>query len=204
MITLLTDPNVIYLLLVVGLWALVTAAHIPGTGVIELVALVMLASSAYLLTTVSSNWSSVVLMTVGAFGFLVMPFYKRHLTLLALAGLALQTIGGLFLFQGMAVSWLVHGLMIVLALVYYRFALMPALKMQDRLVVMGSDNQLLGANGRVVQPIDPLGTVNVRGELWTATSAVPLVAGVEVEVISRDGLRLVVQAAKRKREAADE
>lgn len=54
-------------------------------------------------------------------------------------------------------------------------------------------NRLLGASGVVVTDLDPIGTVRVRGETWTAESlSGPIRAGSEVEVLEVEGLRLRV------------
>jgi membrane-bound serine protease (ClpP class) len=55
---------------------------------------------------------------------------------------------------------------------------------------------LWGAEGVVVSPLDPVGTVRVRGENWTAESlSGPLPAGARIEVAEVDGLRLRVWPA---------
>lgn len=41
--SLLTNPNVIYILLIVGLWAATAALYVPGTGLLEVAAAMCLA-----------------------------------------------------------------------------------------------------------------------------------------------------------------
>lgn len=54
-------------------------------------------------------------------------------------------------------------------------------------------NRLLGAPGVVVKDLDPVGTVRVRGETWTAESlSGPLREGTAVEVVEIEGLHLKV------------
>jgi membrane-bound serine protease (ClpP class) len=76
---------------------------------------------------------------------------------------------------------------------------MPTLKTLRQAPVLNEDDLLLGVEGRVVQPIDPIGVVHVHGENWTATSDAPIEAGEEVVVLERDGLQLRVEALKHKR-----
>lgn len=55
---------------------------------------------------------------------------------------------------------------------------------------------LWGAEGEVISPLDPVGTVRVRGENWTAESlSGPLPVGARIEVAEVDGLRLRVWPA---------
>jgi membrane-bound ClpP family serine protease len=91
----------------------------------------------------------------------------------------------------------------VLPLAYHRYALLPILEKARIQPLMDDDGSLAGAHGRVVRALNPTGTVQVRGELWTATSEHPLEAGDEVVVIERDGLNIYVEGIKRKRESVN-
>jgi membrane-bound serine protease (ClpP class) len=53
---------------------------------------------------------------------------------------------------------------------------------------------MVGSRGKVVSPLDPEGTIRIKGELWEATSAGERInAGEEVTVVGQDGLKLVVR-----------
>ncbi|MBN1368676.1 MAG: hypothetical protein JW954_00380 [Dehalococcoidaceae bacterium] len=54
--------------------------------------------------------------------------------------------------------------------------------------------ELEGLKGIVVKGIDPEGTIKVKGELWRARSEQPVETGREVEVVSRQGMTLVVRS----------
>jgi membrane-bound ClpP family serine protease len=58
--------------------------------------------------------------------------------------------------------------------------------------------------GRVVKALDPIGTVQVNSELWTATSSKTLASGTRVVIQERNGLQLFVEATKDKREPTPE
>lgn len=193
------DPNVIYLALVVSLWIAVTAAYVPGTGFIEVLAVLGIGGSLLVLAEQPTNWFAVLLVVGGVTGFIIMPFVKQQYAALAVAGLAAQGIGGVLLFDGMSVSLFLIALLLVIQFAYHQFALVPLLKTINRGPVASRDDVLIGSQGRVVQRIDPVGTVNVNSELWTATSSEPLEPGTPIVVIERDGLRVVVEEYKRKR-----
>jgi len=199
----LKDPNIVYLIMLFGLWLSVTAAYVPGTGVLELVAMGSLILAVLFLAVMPTNWIAALLIILGVMGFLVMPFLKRRLAPLAIGGLVLQTIGGLFLFRDQAVSPLLIAFTIVGSLAYYRFILTPILNTQPKKSAVSEDDLLVGAYGRVVLPLNPSGTVYVRGETWRATSDHPLEAGESVIVVEREGLQLYVESVKLKRKADD-
>jgi membrane-bound serine protease (ClpP class) len=193
------DPNVVYLILIVGLWASALAVYIPGTGVPEGIALVVLSAALFLLAALPTNWLAVLALVVGILGFLLVPLYKQHLSALALVGLAFQVAGSIFLFNGLTVSWLIIAISAAMSLAFYQFVLLPAREIRNRQPVLGDEQLLPGASGRVVMGINPIGTVNVRGELWTAYSDQPLQTGDEVVVVEKQGLQLHVEKVKTKR-----
>lgn len=121
-------PNLVYLALLFGLWTTVTAIYIPGTGIAEGVAFLLLGGALLMLVSMPTNWVAVILMVVGVSTFLVAPFIKPEWARYAEAGLILQALGGFFLFHGMTVSPLLIGLTIAMALVYNRFVLLPVMK----------------------------------------------------------------------------
>lgn len=201
----MVDPNVIYLALVFGLWLGVTGAYIPGTMVIEGLAVVVLGGVALALFNMPTNWLAVLLLVVGVSGFIIVPFLKREYARFALVGLVLQGLGGWMLFDGMQVSPLIIALTLALPLVYHQFVLLPLLDKSRAQPVMDEDTLLIGARGRVVRALDPTGTVQARGELWTATSydGKRIPAGREVLIVERDGLQVYVEGVKPKRAEVD-
>lgn len=206
----MTDPNVVYLVLVIGLWVAVTATYVPGTGVIEGLAVVALIIALIVMASLPTNWWAVLILVLGVLSFLLVPFLSPRSAILAQGGLILQAVGGAFLFNGLSVSWLLIALTIGIALLYHNFALLPLLRrLRQQKAVIDDNGQLLGAFGRVVTAFSPsgvshVGTVHVRGEQWTAYSDKPLLAGDAVVVLERDGLQLFVEGVKHKQAPKEE
>lgn len=194
------DPNLVYMLLLLSLWSVVTAAYVPGTCVVELLSGALALGVIYLMAQMPTHWGAVLLIVIGVLGFLAMPFLNQRWAALAAGGLILQTAGSLFLFDGMSVSLPLIALVIGLSLVYHRYALLPILRKHRTQPETTEDDLLIGAIGRVVQPLNPVGSVHVRSETWTARSSHPLEKNDEIVVIERDGLTLVVEGVKHKRE----
>jgi membrane-bound serine protease (ClpP class) len=87
--------------------------------------------------------------------------------------------------------WLV-GLMAAGLISFFAFVVSKAVQAQ-RATVSSGVQTLLGARGRAVTTLAPVGTVLVRGEEWSAEAVQGTVnAGEEVTVMGRDGLRLRV------------
>jgi membrane-bound serine protease (ClpP class) len=201
---LLTDPNVVLVILLVGLWASVLAVYVPGTGLWEVLALAVLAGALYLLLSLPTNWTAVLALVAGTLDFLIMPLYRQRLTALAGAGLLLQIVGSLFLFNGLSASWMTIAATTGISLAFYRFVLIPAQMTRVHPPALSDEQLLPGSVGKVIMPLNPIGTVNVHGELWTAYSDRPLQAGDDVIVIQKEGLRLQVEKVKNKRKPQED
>jgi membrane-bound serine protease (ClpP class) len=197
------DPNIVYLTLIFGLWIGVSATYLPGTGVKELLAVVALVASILMLSVLPTNWVAVLVIVIGVLSFIVMPFLKQQLLLLSIGGLVLQGIGAWFMFDGAQVSPLLIALTIGLPLAYHRYILMPMFERVRQQPILNEDDLLIGARGRVTSDINPTGTVNVRGETWTATSDRPLKPGDDIIVLERDGLQVIVEGVKHKRTSSN-
>jgi membrane-bound serine protease (ClpP class) len=193
------DVNLIFVALIVSLWIGVTAAYIPGTGVLEGIALLALGAVLYVLLQMNVHWLAVLLIVVGVSIFSVVPFINLKHPLWALGGLVLQAGGSFVLFEGASVDPFVIFLTLILPLGYYVFILLPMLSNARRQPVVQKDDLLIGSIGRVTRAIDPVGTVHVNSESWTATSQQKLKPGTPVRVLERRGLQLVVEGVKEKR-----
>ena len=95
----LTDPNVIYLLLMAGLWISATGTYIPGTGVAEIAGAALILGTLFLLAQVATNWIAVIALVIGASLFFLLPLLKSEWERFAIAGLALQAAASFLLVQ---------------------------------------------------------------------------------------------------------
>jgi membrane-bound serine protease (ClpP class) len=196
------DPNLAYFLLVIGLWLAATAAYIPGTGLIEVFSGLGLVVALVLLAGLPTNLTGLLLLSMGVVGFALIPFIRRRPMWLVAMGLALQVGGSLMLYNGVMVSPVLMSVTLIVPLAYHTLILMPMMERHFERVTptMERDANLVGMSGRVVQDLDPIGSVQVNGETWTAEGRRKLRAGAPIVVVSRDNLRLVVDLDKQKRD----
>jgi membrane-bound serine protease (ClpP class) len=75
---------------------------------------------------------------------------------------------------------------------FFAFAVGAGLRAQRRKPVTGSEG-LIGMRGNATTDIDGTGQAFIRGETWTVRSADRINKGEEVEVVSMDGLILLVK-----------
>lgn len=191
------DPNVIYLLLMAGMWISATGTYIPGTGLAEIGGAALIVGTLFLLAQVATNWIAAIALVIGASLFFLLPLLKAEWERFAIGGLAIQAVASFFLFEGARVSpiWIVLGVLVAWA--YHRTILRSIVEQHRTLSSTQKDEFLVGERGRVMATIEGRGTVQVHGELWTARSRSRLESGAEVVVTQQDGLELHVEKAKR-------
>lgn len=196
------DPNVAYFLLIFGLWLSVTAAYIPGTGIVELASGAALIGALAMLAALPTNLGALLILMVGVLGFAVLPFLRVRPLWLALAGLVLQAGGSIALFNdGVSVSPLLIAVTLALPLAYHTLVLMPMLSRQrNQRPVTDRDSDLIGKKGRVVETLNPIGSVLVNNETWTAEARRKIEVGMPIVVVEREGLKLIVELDKVKRD----
>jgi membrane-bound serine protease (ClpP class) len=199
----LADPNVAYLLLVLGFLGLFLELSSPGTSIPGAVGVISLILAAIGLWQLPFDWRGALLILV-AFLLFFADIFVPSLGLLTLSGLALLVAGSYVLFdeaQGVFVNrpliWAIAAGLIGMFVVIGGFAL----SVWRRKPATGREG-LVGAVGTVRKPLDPDGVVFVYGELWQATAAgdseaslPPISERVPVTVTGMDGLRLFVRRA---------
>jgi membrane-bound serine protease (ClpP class) len=199
----LADPNVAYLLLVLGFLGLFLELSSPGASIPGAIGVISLILAAIGLSQLPFDWRGALLILV-AFLLFFADVFVPSLGLLTLSGLALLVAGSYVLFdeaQGVFVNrpliWAIAASLVVMFVVIGGFAL----SVWRRKPTTGREG-LVGAVGTVRKPLEPDGVVFVSGELWQATAASdseaaapPIPERVPVTVTAVDGLRLLVRRA---------
>jgi membrane-bound ClpP family serine protease len=193
----LLSPNLVYLLLMGGLWLGATGTYIPGTGIVEVAGAGLLMLTLYLMTLMTTNWIALAVLVAGASTFFLLPLLKPEWIRFAQVGLIAQAVSSFFLFQEGTVSPVLIVVGVLMAWLYHYTILQSILKHHRELSSTQKDEFLVGAHGRVVAPIEDKGTVQVKGELWTARSPSRLESGTQIIVTEQQGLELQVEKAKR-------
>jgi membrane-bound serine protease (ClpP class) len=188
-------PNVLYLLLVAGLWLTALAVVMPGTGVYELLALAALVLVGAGTRSVDINPWALLPIGLGVAAFLFSIWGSRQQIWLVLSAVLL-TIGSALLFRqegtGAGVNPLL-ALVTTLGSVGFFWVVIRNVRAAHRSEPVFDPAHVVGQVGEARTPIDPIGSAYVDGELWTVQAKEPIAAGSPVRVISREGLMLLVE-----------
>jgi membrane-bound serine protease (ClpP class) len=195
---LLINPNIAYLLLVIGIWSAITAFLVPGTGLPEAIAAVSVVLGVTGLTQLPINTVGAAMIAL-AFVLFLLEFKVMSHGALTVGGVVSFALGSLFLVRPTeaqpGVSIAVVSMTTLATVVFFVVAVRAALR-TFRQPIFSSRQRIVGAQGVVKQTIAPVGTVQVKSELWTAVSDEQVAAGEKVVVTGVEGLRLRVARAK--------
>jgi membrane-bound serine protease (ClpP class) len=197
----LVNPNLVFLLLSVGVQAILIELSSPGGWVAGFIGVVCLLMAIYGMGVLPVNWFGI-LFIILAFALFILEIKAPTHGALAAAGAASFITGALVLFNtaprlpGFArVSVpLVVGTGIFIAASFLVMVTI-ALRAQHTPLCTGSQT-LLGQIGEVRSQLSPNGTVQVAGELWGAEGAEGegmLPEGTRIEVAALRGLTLIVR-----------
>ena len=192
----LIDPNVAYLLLVVGVVLAIMAVFAPGTGVLEVGALFVIFLTGWEISQLPINLWALVLLIIGVIPFIFAVRKSRNLIYLVIALVAF-VIGSIYLFQGASV-WQpgVNPILAIIASIlasgYLWIAATKVLE-TEKIKPRHDLAKIIGDEGEAKTDIFNEGSVQIESELWSARSAVPISEGSKVRVISREGFILEVE-----------
>jgi membrane-bound ClpP family serine protease len=201
MIDFLFDPNVAYVLLVVGFVLAILALVSPGTGIIELGALFMLFIAGYSMFSLPINLWALIVLILGVIPFVLALRLVGHWIFLLISVAAL-IVGTIFLFRTETGAPAIDPTLAVVASVSALGMLwiIGRRGLEAAIQAPSFDMEKLQSQIGVAQnDIYREGTVYVRGEEWTARSEDPIKAGSPVRVIGREGLMLFVEEVKSER-----
>jgi membrane-bound serine protease (ClpP class) len=192
------DPNIAFILLVLGALGIYVEFSSPGLILPGIAGGIMVLLALSGLAVLPINWIGVALLLLGVTLFVLEAKFTSH-GILGVGGTAAMILGALLLVNGppelrihlstaLAVS-------IPFALITMFLVTLVIRARQGKALM--ADGGLLDEIGETRTALSPAGKVFVHGEYWDAVSDQPIEAGAEVRVISRDGMKLRVELAKK-------
>ncbi len=192
----ISNPNIAYILLLIGLAGLYFELSHPGAIFPGVVGGICIILAFFALQTLPVNYAGILLILL-AVVFFIMEMKITSYGLLSVAGIVSLLLGSLMLFESSSpefrLAWsvllptiiLVSGFFVAVAALVYR-----AHANKPRTGTRGLMNEI----GVVKKDLEPEGKVFIHGELWNARSAEYLPAGTKVRIVGVDSLVLEVEA----------
>lgn len=191
-----TDPNIVYILLIIGFYGIIFELSHPGTFVSGIVGIICLILAFYGLGSLPVNYAGLFLIIFGVILFILDIKAPTH-GFLTLGGIVALTLGSFVLFKSaelfIRLSKALIATMVISTTGLLGFILPFVLKAQKRKVSAGAES-LIDEIGEAKTDLEPKGIVHVSGEDWYAEAqGGNIKSGEKVRVISVDGLILKVK-----------
>lgn len=191
----LSDPNIAYILMLLGIYGLIFELSNPGSILPGVVGGISLILAFYAFQTLPINYAGFLLILLAIILFIAeikVPSYG----LLTVGGVISMVLGSLMLITtdvpGLQISLYVILPTALLTAGFFVLVIGMAWQAHQKKPVTGIE-ALIGMGGTAKTEIHPRGTVLLQGELWEAVSEEPIKEGEPVIVQGLDGLKLMVK-----------
>ncbi len=191
----ISNPNIAYILLMIGLAGLYFELSHPGAIFPGVVGGICLVLAFFAMQTLPVNYAGILLIAL-AIIFFIMELKIASYGLLSVAGLVSLLLGSLMLFSGEGpegrVAWSVFVPTLLTVGGFFVAVAFLVMRAQTSRTATGAEG-MLGRTALVKTPLAPRGKVMVHGEIWNAVARVPIAAGAPVRIVKADGLLLEVE-----------
>jgi membrane-bound serine protease (ClpP class) len=195
LLAVLTNPNVAYLLMLIGIYGLLLEGYNPGAVLPGVVGAICLLLALYAFQVLSVNYAGLGLMLLGL-ALLVGEAFVPSFGVLGIGGIAAFVIGSIILLDtGVPGFEIARSLIAGMAFAGALLALLIAsyfARSRKRPVVTGAE-QLLDESAIALGDFERAGPVRVRGEIWNAVAHEAIKEGQRLRITRVDGLTLEVE-----------
>ena len=200
LLAILTNPNILFILLSLGSWGIIIELRSPGGWVAGFIGVVSLTVALFGIGIIGVNWFGLIFMGI-AFVLFIMELNTPTAGALTAAGVGSFIVGALVLFNSPGtpqVQQVSVPLVVVTGMLFgglFFGIVLLALRAQDRPVQTGQEG-VLGRIGIARSELQPDGIIQLGGEQWSAhliPDSAPVQPGDRVEVVAADGIRVRVK-----------
>jgi membrane-bound serine protease (ClpP class) len=197
LLNILSDPNVAYILMMLGFYGLMFELYNPGSILPGIVGVICLVLAFYSLNTLPINYAGLALILFALLLFILEIKIVSH-GVLAIGGIVSLLLGSMMLIRRGAgavgsISWTVIIATTAITALFFLFVIGMGLRAQRLKPFTGSES-MIGEAGEAKEELSPLGMVFVHGELWQAESVSGAISkGEKIRVKSMKGFKLFVE-----------
>lgn len=201
-LTVLTNPNLILILGMIGIYGLIIEFYNPGFGFAGVAGAICLLMAGYGLQLLPVNYAGLGLIIFGL-GLMITEAFLPSFGILGIGGIAAFVIGSIFLIDTDVDVFRVS-LPLIVAIASFTALIIAItlrifIKIKHKVPVSGIQT-FVGMMGESMGSFNETGMVKVQGELWQARTDTPLHEGDSIKVLAVDGLKLKVSKAQLNKE----
>lgn len=193
-LALITDPNVAYILLMIGIYGIILEFYNPGMGLPGIAGVICLLLGAFALQMLPINYAGLALIFVGI-GLMVVEAFSPSFGVFGLGGVVAFVLGSVMLMDtdlnAYQISIPIIAAFAVASAALFLYALGAAIRARQQPVSTGSE-AMVGSMAIALEDFEGQGRVRVFSENWNAVSNQAIEKGSKVKIINVDGLTLEV------------
>lgn len=194
-LSVITDPNVAYILMMLGIYGLFFELWNPGFVLPGVIGGICLLLALYAFNVLPINYAGLGLIMLGI-AFMVAEVFMPSFGALGIGGVIAFVVGSVILLdrgvEGYDIAWQLIAAAAVLSTAMFVSIVTLALRASRRAVVSGRE-QMIDLIGEALEAFVERGRVRVRGEEWQALTSAPVTNGQRIRVVGIDGLTLRVE-----------
>lgn len=195
LLSVITNPNIAYILMLIGIYGLIFELANPGAIVPGTIGAISLLLALYSFQLLPINYAGMALILLGV-ALMVAEAFEPSFGVLGIGGLIAFVIGSIILIDteapGFAIDMSVIFVFAFTSMLIFIFVIGMAIKARRRPVVSGME-EIVGGTAIVLDDFDNRGIVSMHGEKWQAFSKQPLHKDQPVKVTDIRGLVLQVE-----------
>ncbi len=197
LLSVITNPNVAYILMLLGIYGLFFELYNPGSVLPGVIGGISLLLALFAFQVLPVNYAGIALILLGI-TFMVGETFVPSFGALGIGGLIAFVIGSIILIDTDTPDYnytvsrpLIAGMSLV-SVVFFLWVIRTLVKMRSRPVVSGRE-EMLGEKGECLSNEDGHLRVYVHSEAWNAIASSDIAPGQRVKVTGIEGLRLKVE-----------
>jgi membrane-bound serine protease (ClpP class) len=194
-ISAIADPNIAFILLIIGALAIYIEFTSPGLIAPGVIGAILLLLGLSAISVLPINWLGAALILLAFVLFALEAKFSSHGVLGAGAAVSMM-LGAVMLINSPFPEARIHWSTAIAVTLPFSaitvFLVSLAVRARRSKVQMGPE-AMIGEIGAAITPIAPQGKIFVRGEYWDAVSSQPLAVGTRVRVTAMEKLKLTVE-----------
>lgn len=197
-LSILSDPNIAYILLMLGIYGLFFELYNPGAMFPGIIGGICIILAFYSMNTLPVNYAGLALIILSIILFILEIKVVSH-GALTIGGIISLFFGSMMLInpdsflEAMEISMELIIFIVILTAAFFIFAISLGIKAQRRKPTTGIEG-LVGKIGKAVTNLSPAGEISIHGEFWNAESLDGEIGtGEEVKIVEVEDLKLKVK-----------
>ncbi len=193
LLSVITDPNIAYILMMIGIYGLIFELANPGYILPGVVGAICLVLALYAFQVLPINYAGLALIMLGVM-FMIAEAFVPSFGALGFGGVIAFVVGSIILLDEdtLSISLPLIGGTALVSAGFFLWVIGMVVRIRRKKFVSGAE-EMIGSIGEAMEDFEQQGMIRVHSESWKAQSTGPVNKGQKVEVLSMDGLKLRIK-----------